>query len=202
MSDMSESSSDEEDNTSAQITLLLAALSSNPQDYASHSSLITILRTTGDLSRFSLAREAFSTAFPLTEQLWLEWIADTKRFGTPQETIELCKRSVRDYLSIALWKEYCENSIKAVAPEMLADDEDDDVEMTEPWLDLASVKAVLLEAEKATRYHVGSNDVWGLYRDFKVHCLMGGKETVETVREMYLERLAQSHLGMNNLAHV
>jgi hypothetical protein len=194
---MSDSSSDEEaDTTSTQITSLLSTLQADPQSYPSHIALLPLLRSTGDLPRLSLAREAFAAAFPLPESLWLEWISDSKRFGTPQETISLCKRSIADYVSVPLWKEYCVNVITAVFPEMIDEEDEGDVEMREAWLNEKSVKTVLSEAVIATRYHVGSNEVWGLYRDFMVHCLMSGKESVQAVREVYLERLAQSHVGM------
>jgi hypothetical protein len=81
------------------------------------------------------------------------------------------------------------NVITAVFPEMI--DEED-----EAWLDEKSVKTGLSEAVIATRNHVGSNEVWGLYRDLMVHCLMSGKDIVQAVRQVYLERLAQSHVGM------
>lgn len=89
------------------------------------------------------------------------------------------------------------NAMHAVFPDIqLGEDDEGDVEMVEAWMDVKSVKEVLVEAINATKHHVGSNTVWGLYRDFMVHCLSTGVETVQSVRDMYLERLGQSHVGI------
>ena len=48
--------------------------------------------------------------FPLTEEIWLEWLADeqTAVRGTAdcQEVQRLFELAVQDYLSIPLWEKY------------------------------------------------------------------------------------------------
>ena len=61
--------------------------------------------------RLRSAREVFAAKFPLTEQLWLAWIADTLdevAQGTvpPEALLSLAEQSLHDYLSVSLWQQY------------------------------------------------------------------------------------------------
>ena len=47
--------------------------------------------------------------YPLTEQLWLEWLDDettAKSVTAVAETEQLFQTAVQDYLSVAVWKAY------------------------------------------------------------------------------------------------
>lgn len=56
------------------------------------------------------ARRAMQQLFPLTEEIWLEWLADeqTEIRGTAdfQEVQELYELAVQDNLSVAIWEKY------------------------------------------------------------------------------------------------
>lgn len=61
--------------------------------------------------RLRNAREAFAAQFPLTEQLWLAWIADTldevaQGTVTSEALLSLAEQSLQDYLSVNLWQQY------------------------------------------------------------------------------------------------
>lgn len=61
--------------------------------------------------RLRSAREVFATTFPLTEQLWLAWIADTlddvaQGIVPPEDLLNLAERALHDYLSVSLWQQY------------------------------------------------------------------------------------------------
>lgn len=61
--------------------------------------------------RLRSARENFAAKFPLTEQLWLAWIADTldevaQDIVPPDSLLQLAERALNDYLSVSLWQQY------------------------------------------------------------------------------------------------
>ena len=49
--------------------------------------------------------------FPLTGQLWLDWVADEQKIAATEEekskVLGLLQRGVGDYLSVDLWLERC-----------------------------------------------------------------------------------------------
>lgn len=53
-----------------------------------------------------------ATRFPLSEQLWLDWVNDELEHVTSAEDFayikNLFQRAVEDYLSIELWAQYLE----------------------------------------------------------------------------------------------
>ena len=69
-------------------------------------------------------REFFAANFPLTEDLWLEWIEDEKKLIEGNEGSEdaeeemktmvepLFERGVKDYLAPKLWLEYIQYAIR------------------------------------------------------------------------------------------
>ena len=77
------------------------------------------------LVRLRKARENWSQVFPLTGQLWLDWVADEQKIAATEEekskvrgklrlrdsflikVLDLLERGVRDYLSVDLWLERC-----------------------------------------------------------------------------------------------
>ena len=102
-----EDSGDEDDIDEAEVKSLETMLAENPFDYASHIALINKLRKMGELERLRAARENMSEKYPLSPELWLEWIQDEIKLATtPEEkniVIQLCERAVIDYLC----KFYC-----------------------------------------------------------------------------------------------
>ncbi|XP_001946245.2 squamous cell carcinoma antigen recognized by T-cells 3 isoform X2 [Acyrthosiphon pisum] len=87
----------------------------NPSDYDAHVELIEVLRCADDLDQLRAARKRLNDKYPLSANLWLDWIKDEIAIVTTDEEkdniIKLCEKAVKDYLSIDLWLEYVQFSI-------------------------------------------------------------------------------------------
>ena len=69
---------------------------------------ITVLRKGKLKERLKGARRAMQERFPLTEQLWTEWLDDEALASTPTEMAQLFELAIGDYLSVPLWRKYLE----------------------------------------------------------------------------------------------
>ena len=127
MSSPSSSDSDAPGSDAELLTIqsLEAALACNPADYTSHVSLLASMRRAKLRSRLRAAREAMARRFPLTEQLWREWLEDEVAGASSVEDVDaigaLYELAVRDFLSVPLWQSYIEvrSSVRAVLPPLL-----------------------------------------------------------------------------------
>ncbi|XP_027207543.2 squamous cell carcinoma antigen recognized by T-cells 3 [Penaeus vannamei] len=85
-------------------------LDGNELYYDGHVNLITVLRELMELEEARKAREKMSEVYPLTPELWLDWIRDEQKIcSTPEEReyiINLFERAVKDYTSVQVWMEY------------------------------------------------------------------------------------------------
>uniref|UniRef100_A0A8C5ECN2 Spliceosome associated factor 3, U4/U6 recycling protein n=1 Tax=Gouania willdenowi TaxID=441366 RepID=A0A8C5ECN2_GOUWI len=90
-------------------------LSINAFDYNCHIDLIKLLKQEGELERLRKARQKMSELFPLTEELWLDWLKDEKRLAEGEQNresvYELFERAVKDYICPDIWQEYAVYSI-------------------------------------------------------------------------------------------
>uniref|UniRef100_A0A0P4WF69 RRM domain-containing protein n=1 Tax=Scylla olivacea TaxID=85551 RepID=A0A0P4WF69_SCYOL len=82
----------------------------NPLFYDGHVSLITTLQELFELEEARKAREKMSEVYPLTPELWLQWIRDEQKVCTTDEErqyiVGLFERAVKDYTSVQVWVEY------------------------------------------------------------------------------------------------
>jgi hypothetical protein len=69
---------------------------------------IAVLRKGKLKERLKGARRAMQERFPLTEQLWTEWLDDESSASSPEETTQLFQMAIGDYLSVPLWRKYLE----------------------------------------------------------------------------------------------
>ncbi|XP_015240538.1 PREDICTED: squamous cell carcinoma antigen recognized by T-cells 3 [Cyprinodon variegatus] len=117
-----ENSEDEEDDSSeddkeneAEIQRLEEQLSINAFDYNCHVDLIKLLKQEGELLRLRKARQKMSELFPLTEEIWLDWLKDEIRLSEEdsnrEKVYELFERAVKDYICPEIWLEYAQYSI-------------------------------------------------------------------------------------------
>ncbi|XP_054904958.1 squamous cell carcinoma antigen recognized by T-cells 3 [Poeciliopsis prolifica] len=117
-----ENSEDEEDDSSedekeneAEIQRLEEQLSINAFDYNCHVDLIKLLQQEGELFRLQKARQKMSELFPLTEEIWLDWLKDeirlTEEDSNREKVYELFERAVKDYICPDIWLEYAQYSI-------------------------------------------------------------------------------------------
>ncbi|EOA96476.1 Squamous cell carcinoma antigen recognized by T-cells 3, partial [Anas platyrhynchos] len=77
-------------------------LSINAFDYNCHLDLIKLLRQEGELVKLRRARQKMSELFPLTEEIWLDWLKDEIKMASEiserEKVYELFERAVKDYI--------------------------------------------------------------------------------------------------------
>jgi len=176
--------------TLARIEALQKEVAAQPFLYSSHEELVTLLKGTEELERLRAAREAFSKAYPLTGQMWLDWARDEQRIATtPEEkqgVVDLLKRGAGDYLCVDLHLELCLASLAALAsPEGRAE-----------------ARRVHEEALVACGLHAAKGGlVWDSYREVEAALLaLAGEEAREEQRarlaKVFARQLRQPLLGM------
>eukprot|EP00842_Homolaphlyctis_polyrhiza_P003128 jgi/Hompol1/3816/HPOL_003362-RA len=175
----------------AELTALFERIQANSLDYDAHVALIAALKQLGDIESLRQARRAIAAVFPLTQELWMDWIADEQRLAAEphekQALIDLFELAVVDYLSIPIWKLYIE---------FLFDEYNEGVEDGTLWLDLEQIRRVCARAIKATSHHfTKSHLIWQKIMDFEIQLIQDTKdpERVTVLRKMFLDRLKIPH---------
>ncbi|KND03481.1 uncharacterized protein SPPG_00965 [Spizellomyces punctatus DAOM BR117] len=165
----------------------------HPYDYGAHIGYITALRQASDFDALRAARNAMADVFPLSEDLWLEWVQDEARLAATleekQAIVDLYDRATKDYLSIKIWHAFITFLFHEYEISL---DEDED----ESWMDLETVRGFCEQAIKATELHFSQGaTVWNAYRDFETALLDRSPDElqVKRVRDMYLKRLRIPH---------
>ena len=118
-SESSSGSEEEEIDDSKQEAELTASrdiVQSNPYNYQAHIDYITLARKYTNLDHLRFARQTMSEIYPLTSQLWLDWIEDEKLLlmantEENKDLIQLFERATGDYLSVMIWIEYVQYRI-------------------------------------------------------------------------------------------
>ncbi|XP_069817505.1 squamous cell carcinoma antigen recognized by T-cells 3 isoform X2 [Dendropsophus ebraccatus] len=153
-----QSSSDEEDEkeNEAEIQRLEEQLSINAFDYNCHVDLIKLLRQEGELDRLRRARQKMSELFPLTEEIWLDWLKDEMKIAesdsTREAVYELFEKAVKDYICPEIWLEYAQYSIGGMGEEG----------------GIAKVRAIFERALTAVGLHMTKGStIWDAYREFE-----------------------------------
>uniref|UniRef100_A0A670ZRT9 Spliceosome associated factor 3, U4/U6 recycling protein n=1 Tax=Pseudonaja textilis TaxID=8673 RepID=A0A670ZRT9_PSETE len=129
-------------------------LDRNAYDYNTHLALIKIMRDESDFA-LPVARRNMSEIFPLTEEMWLDWLKDEiyKPGGSDREKIyELFERAVKDYICPQIWLEYAQYSMGDIGTEG----------------GIARVRAILERAIIEVGLHVTKGAaIWETYREFE-----------------------------------
>ncbi|XP_068095731.1 squamous cell carcinoma antigen recognized by T-cells 3 isoform X2 [Hyperolius riggenbachi] len=154
-----ESSSAEEDDKEceAEILRLEEQLSINAFDYNCHVDLIKLLRQEGELEKLRRARQKMGELFPLTEEIWLDWLKDEMKIAesdaSSRETVyELFERAVKDYMCPEIWLEYAQYSIGGMGEEG----------------GIAKVRSIFERALTAVGLHMTKGSaIWDAYREFE-----------------------------------
>lgn len=118
-SDDSSDSGDEEDKEEQQLIQRAEQLErdilSNKYLYDAHVELISIYKQLADLTSLREAFQRFHECFPLTPQLWLDWIEIERNLAQSEaekkDILKLFDKAVNDYLSVKLWYEYALHSL-------------------------------------------------------------------------------------------
>uniref|UniRef100_A0A3P9A113 Spliceosome associated factor 3, U4/U6 recycling protein n=1 Tax=Esox lucius TaxID=8010 RepID=A0A3P9A113_ESOLU len=172
--DEDDSSEDEKENE-AEIQRLEEQLSINAFDYNCHVDLIKLLRQEGELPRLRKARQKMSELFPLTEEIWLDWLKDeihlTEEEPNREKIYELFERAVKDYICPEIWLEYAQYSIGG---------------MGQPG-GIEKVRSIFERALTAVGLHMTKGaTVWEAYREFENAILA----TLERIYTLFRRQLA------------
>ncbi|KAF9939370.1 Splicing factor [Mortierella alpina] len=177
------------------VAMLKSALHDNPNQYEQHTQLITLLKSADMLEELRAAREAMNRVFPLSEELWMEWIEDESNMAASEEEkkhiLELYHRATSEYLSIKIWKSYTDYATQ----EFL---ETADLPENEIVVSKEHMRRIFKEADKYTGHHFPeSHTIWNCWRDFELQLMAAqspaSPEDVKRVKTMYLERIAIPH---------
>ncbi len=85
---------DEEDRKEAKVKELDEILAADPTNYQAHLDRVSALRALGELERLRSAREDFAKVYPLSPELWLEWLEDEKSLANKEEEKEKVRTTV------------------------------------------------------------------------------------------------------------
>ncbi|CAH9112053.1 unnamed protein product [Cuscuta epithymum] len=179
----SDSDDDDEAKQSLEIQALQIELSNNPSNYDAHVQYIRGLRKQGDIEKLRLAREAMGAIFPLSPDMWQEWIKDEMSLSSGSEAFQavqkLYERGVSDYLSVALWCDY------------LIYVQEHDPSVRSCSVDGISKARNLFErALTAAGLHVTEGGrIWELYREFEQAVLFTIEGTDPEVRDKQVQRI-------------
>ncbi|ORY95926.1 hypothetical protein BCR43DRAFT_493818 [Syncephalastrum racemosum] len=162
-----------------QIPATMDELQKNNDRYDLHIQLIGLLEQADIPDQLEAARTRMHETFPLTQDLWLNWINDAIKSGDNEKIRSLYDEAAADYLSIPIWKSFVDYVLTL---------HDDDVEST---------RQDLLKAVAATNSHIAeSHIIWNAYIDFEKRVLeqSPSPEQVERIKARYLERLGTLHM--------
>ena len=94
------------ESTNIEIETLEASLKAQPNNYGLHVRLIKTLPKGS--TRLESARQTFSKMFPLTPELWTEWIEDENY--SPRK-MNLYERALEDYLNVPVYAAYLQHAM-------------------------------------------------------------------------------------------
>ncbi|NXB55987.1 SART3 protein, partial [Struthidea cinerea] len=155
-SDSSGDGEDEEKENEAEIQRLEEQRCINAFDYNCHLDLIKLLRQEGELVKLRRARQKMSELFPLTEEIWLDWLKDEIKMASEiserEKVYELFERAVKDYICPEIWLEYAQYSIGGIGQEG----------------GIERVRSIFERALTAVGLHVTKGTaLWEAYREFE-----------------------------------
>ncbi|KAK3597200.1 hypothetical protein CHS0354_003704 [Potamilus streckersoni] len=160
-SDESEDDDDDDDANEQRAEELVKLINDSPYVYNNHVELIKLLKSIGDLDKLREARERMHSIFPLTEELWQQWLKDEISLAGEEDREkieELFERAVKDYLSIPIWLEYVQYAIGGMGRED----------------GIKRVRDVFEQALTAAGLHVAQgSSLWEAYREFENAILTG-----------------------------
>ncbi|CAO3625441.1 unnamed protein product [Cunninghamella echinulata] len=197
--------SEEHSNTESSLEALEAIpttmeqLAADNTNYELHIKLIDLLKQVEMNEQLESAREAMHDIYPLSEQMWLDWINDTKKEADTEEgeskLRNLYEEAEKDYLSIPIWESY-EDFILDKFNTLWNQQEDKQNPELENLIE--TTREDLLKAVRATTYHVAkSHVIWNKYIEFEINLLESNKseEQFEKIKKLYLDRLGVLHIA-------
>uniref|UniRef100_A0A672T6W3 Spliceosome associated factor 3, U4/U6 recycling protein n=1 Tax=Sinocyclocheilus grahami TaxID=75366 RepID=A0A672T6W3_SINGR len=176
-----EDTSEDERENEAEIQRLEEQLSINVFDYNCHVDLIKLLRQEGKLHRLRKARQKMSELFPLTEEIWLDWLKDEIRLTEDEsgreKVYELFERAVKDYVCPEIWLEYVQYSIGGMGAQG----------------GIERVRSIFERALTAVGLHMTKGaTIWEAYREFEILL----KAQLERIHTLFRRQLAVPLMDM------
>ncbi|KAJ4783243.1 Squamous cell carcinoma antigen recognized by T-cells 3 [Rhynchospora pubera] len=192
-SDDSDSDSDSEEEAdeaadALRVQALQQALRNQPLHYDSHLQYINCLRKLGEIDKLRNAREHMNRLFPLSPNLWQDWIADEVSLKLNQgaeafsEIEQLYERAVQEYLSVPLWCDYIN----------FVQEHDKLVSQCSPG-GVTKMRELLERAITAAGFHVSEGSkIWEAYREYEQALLLTIDEenTKDRIRSLFHRQLA------------
>jgi len=168
---------EEEEKNQLEIERLEEQLSINVYDYNCHVDLIRLLRLEGELTKVRMARQKMSEIFPLTEELWLEWLHDEVSMaldGLDREHVyDLFEKAVKDYICPNIWLEYGQYSVGGIGQKG----------------GLEKVRSVFERALSSVGLHMTKGlAIWEAYREFESAIVEAAR--LEKVHSLFRRQLA------------
>ncbi|XP_016064223.1 PREDICTED: squamous cell carcinoma antigen recognized by T-cells 3 isoform X2 [Miniopterus natalensis] len=168
---------EEEEKNQLEIERLEEQLSINVYDYNCHVDLIRLLRLEGELTKVRAARQKMSEIFPLTEELWLEWLHDEISMaldGLDREHVyDLFEKAVKDYICPNIWLEYGQYSVGGIGQKG----------------GLEKVRSVFERALSSVGLHMTKGlAIWEAYREFESAIVEAAR--LEKVHSLFRRQLA------------
>nr|CAB3265871.1 squamous cell carcinoma antigen recognized by T-cells 3 [Phallusia mammillata] len=144
-----------------QIEELDENIKTSPYNYQHHVDRIELLRKIGEFEQLRTARKGMSNIFPLTKDLWLNWLEDEQKFAETDDDHkkleELFELSTKDYLCPEIWLEYAQYSIRLIGNEG----------------GIAKLRSIMERALSEVGLHVSKgSSVWEAYREIENAILM------------------------------
>ncbi|KAK7328362.1 hypothetical protein VNO77_22467 [Canavalia gladiata] len=180
-----DSDSEDESQQKLQLESLETELAANPSNYDAHLQYIKLLRRMGDVDKLSRAREAMSELFPLSPEMWRQWISDELSLNTASRPdafsriLKLYERGVFDYLSVSLWCDYI-NFIQEFDPM---------VRQCSPT-GISKARDLFESALTAAGLHVAEGSkIWEAYRKYEQAILLTIDETDTQAKEKQVQRI-------------
>lgn len=165
---------DEQQQQQQEVASIEQQLADNPAQYEVHARLLRLLRSLHETDALRAARQRMADLFPLTADLWQEWLEDEQqRIDSHDDQVQLLalhQRACADYLVPQLWLQYVQyaEQLHYSADEQQWGDEADD----RPDSGVNRVRAVYREAVRAMGAHrLDGEKLWRSYRKFEVRVL-------------------------------
>ncbi|KAF9920650.1 Splicing factor [Linnemannia zychae] len=181
------------------IATLQMALEANPNQYETHIQLISVLKSTDMFEELRQARKAMNRIYPLSEDLWMDWINDEANMATSEaekrQILTLYQKATSEYLSIKIWKSYVEYALQEY------NESKDYVDAQEIVVSAQDLTRIFTQANKWTGYHIPeSHLVWNVWIGYELEKLEMqdplSPDDIKKVKQMYLDRITIPHFAL------
>ncbi|WBW71753.1 RNA-binding protein Prp24 [Schizosaccharomyces osmophilus] len=182
------------------VSELLEFTLQHPYNYEGHVKLVEELKQHGLKDDLHAARKRFQSLFPLSEDIWIEYLEDEKAVCNTLEDYErivgLFESAVTDYLSIRLWQLYLEFLLTLVDPSTFSSENAE----LQDVVSLQDVYTLFKRAYEICKYHFNqSQKIWEQFLEFLEETGENLFESGQTITlrdrmyEFYIERLEIPH---------